>query len=276
MTYNPRSKNIEILNRALEHIESVEYQVTARWLFYRLLQDGYYSAKDDYKSKYLPLLSKARKNYYEEWHPNILVDDSRTPHPHQGGSKNAQAWGNELITHGVQVRLDHWYKQGNYVEVWFEAEAMVRQFQHYTSGITLRPFSGMPSIHYKYQAALALTEAWSEYQTDVVVLYFGDYDQAGFQIATSSVRDIRNWCDAPFEFIRCGLNDGDGNKYGIPENPDHPGEYQWEALDDASAETLIVTSVTQHMDPTEVTSNRKEEQRVEANLLEHLKAWKIK
>lgn len=257
----------------MEHIDSVEYQVTARWLFYRLLQDGYYSAKDDYKSKYLPLLSKARKNYYGGWHPNILVDDSRTPHLHQGGSEDAQAWGKSLIENGVRVTLDHWYTQENYVEVWFEAEAMVRQFQHYTSGITLRPFSGMPSIHYKYQAALALEHASVQYNSDVIVLYFGDYDQAGFQIAVSSVRDIRNWCDAPFEFIRCGLNDGDGDKYGIPENPDHPGEYQWEALDDASAESLITTSVSQHLDPAIVVSNREEEQRVEDNLLKYLKNW---
>ena len=152
---------------------------------------------------------------------------------------------------------------------------MVRQFQHYTNGITLRPFSGMPSIHYKYQAALALENAAVQYDSNVIVLYFGDYDQAGFQIAISSVKDIRSWCNVDFEFIRCGLNDGDGDKFNIPENPDHPGDFQWEALDDDSAKALITTSVEEYMDPEIVIANRNTEAALEENLLKHLQTWEV-
>ncbi|GAJ17797.1 unnamed protein product, partial [marine sediment metagenome] len=46
--YEPRKEQADILDRAEEHIRSVPYRVTARWLFYRLLQDGIYHGKDAY------------------------------------------------------------------------------------------------------------------------------------------------------------------------------------------------------------------------------------
>jgi len=42
--YEPRKEQADILDRAQEHIRSVPYQVTARWLFYRLLQRRYFKA----------------------------------------------------------------------------------------------------------------------------------------------------------------------------------------------------------------------------------------
>ena len=39
-TYRPRGQSKEVLDRAWWHIQSVPYQVTLRWLFYRLLQEG--------------------------------------------------------------------------------------------------------------------------------------------------------------------------------------------------------------------------------------------
>ena len=74
--YQPNAKSREILARAWEHVQGVEYQVTARWLFYRLLQDGFYSSKADYE-KLLALLSRARHNQWESWRPDSLIDDGR-------------------------------------------------------------------------------------------------------------------------------------------------------------------------------------------------------
>lgn len=50
--YMPNAESVRILDSAWAHTpgESVPRQAkaTARWLFYRLLQDGFYSAKDYY------------------------------------------------------------------------------------------------------------------------------------------------------------------------------------------------------------------------------------
>ena len=75
--YNPHDATRVILDRALEHLASVSYEVSARWLFYRLYQDGIYIGKNDYKNKFLPMLSRARKGFYGEWRPWTLADDTR-------------------------------------------------------------------------------------------------------------------------------------------------------------------------------------------------------
>ena len=125
---------------------------------------------------------------------------------------------------------------------------MVRQFEHYTNGVTLRPFQGQPSRPYKYEIAECIDQAAGQYGKEIVILYFGDYDAAGLAIQNTAEADIRGWCSADFELIRRGLNEGDGERLGISENFEHPGSYQWEALDDKQAGELITTSVNKYVD----------------------------
>ena len=112
----------------------------------------------------------------------------------------------------------------------------------------MRPFHGMPSIDYKYSIALELGTLAETYGLPVVVLYFGDYDEGGLIIPETSLKDIRGWCAADFEYIRCGLNEGDNVRYEIPENFDKPDTYQWEALTDAAAADLITSNVGRYVD----------------------------
>jgi len=246
--YRPSKKSREILERAWLHIQSVPYHVTSRWLFYRLLQDGFYKKKGEYKNAYIPLISRARHNYFEGWRPDTLVDDSRDSIKRTGGFTSVADWVEDYSSGGFTCSLDHFYRQPNYIELWFEAEAMVRQFTYYTDNINLRPFSGMPSIAYKYSIAEDLGIKAKTYKKDIVILYFGDYDPAGMMIQDISVEDIRTWCRADFEVVRCGLNEGDAERYSIPENFEKPGEYQWEALTDQAAGEIINTAVNKYID----------------------------
>lgn len=249
--YQPNEQGREILERALEHVNSVRYKATARWLFYRLLQDGYYTNKKEYKNKFMKLLSKVRHNRWGGWSPDTLVDDTRAAIIKAGGYKTVDEWVKEYSSGGFVCNLDHFYGQKYYVEIWFEAAAMIRQFQYYTKGVNLRPFQGQPSIPYKYEIAKSLDEAWRCYRKRIVILYFGDYDHAGLAIQHTAEEDIEGWCrwcNGNLEIVRCGLNAGDGERLGIPENFEHPGNYQWEALDDAQARELITTSVNKYVD----------------------------
>lgn len=241
--YRPRPEAAAILDRAFELVRSVPYAVTARWLFYGLLQEGTYPDKDSYKSKFLPMLSKARKFFYKDWTPDTLADDTRAAVVRGDGFSDEDEW---LEAVGrARCKLDKWAYQDNYVEIWFEAKAMRGQFEHFTRHITLRPFGGDPSIPYKWQIAKELEEAADCYENPIVILYFGDLDPKGMTIPESALTDIRAWCKADFEFIRAGLNPGDEVKYNLPENPDKPGTYQWEALGHAAAEELITETVNQ-------------------------------
>ena len=52
--YTPNSKGREILAAAWRFVSQVPYKVTTRWLFYQLLQAGFYNSKDDYSNKCIP------------------------------------------------------------------------------------------------------------------------------------------------------------------------------------------------------------------------------
>ena len=147
-----------------------------------------------------------------------------------------------------QYTADKWTTQRNYVELWFEAKAMRGQFAYYTEEIPLMPFGGDVSIPAKWATAARLTRRARNYGKPVVVLYFGDDDPKGQLIPQSALNDIRAWCRVPFTYVRVGLNEGQGEEMGIPDNPEKPGTYQWEALDDDQAGRMIQEAVAEYYD----------------------------
>lgn len=249
MTYKPTAAIQEILDVAWNHIQSVGYSVSARWLFYRLLQDSIFTTKEDYKTRFLPILTRARKAFHQGWKPDSLADTGRSSTIRGAGSPSVGEWFRGIQESGVICELDIWTEQPNYLEIWFEAEAMAAQFRHYTDHITLRPFKGDPSLDFKWSIAMALREKEEQYPgKPIKILYFGDLDRKGLSIPTSAVADIREWSEVPFDFERCGLNPDHPEKFNIPENPEKPGTYQWEALSDQAAADLITGAVSKYFD----------------------------
>lgn len=246
MAYNPRSEQAAILDRAYELVQSVPYQVSARWLFYGLLQEGVYPDKESYKGKFLPLIAKARKEFYKDWRPDTLADDTRIPVVRGDGFTDEMHWLQAIGQ--AECTLDKWINQSAYVECWFEAKAMRGQFEYFTKYITLRPFGGDPSIPCKWAIAKEIERAWECYQKPIIIIYFGDLDPKGLIIPESAIADIRNWCSVDFAFIRAGLNPGDEKAYNIMENPEKPGTYQWEALTHDTAGRIITRVINDYID----------------------------
>ena len=249
--YKPHPRQREILDRAYDLIQSVPYKVSLRWLFYRLIQEGYYKRKEDYKVKWTPTCSIARKRFYKNWHPDILADETRHRIPVVGYHRSIQEAVEslpELVSNCTEISLDHFYKQDSYTEIWFEARAMAGQFEYYTKGIDLLPFGGDPSMPFKWSIAKHLEKCASWYNTPINILYFGDLDQKGEQIPQSALKDIEIWCDHPFTFVRCGLTREQASRYNLPENFEKPGQYQWEALEDDQAEEIIIQALDGYID----------------------------
>ena len=236
MGYNPTPRVAEILNWCLEKVESVPYKVTLRWIFYRAVQEKGLTKKDYHKFK--RWVTRARKNFWNGWRPDTLVDDTRKIHGAFAGFKNPQEW--ILSFKDYRCHLDPWYYQRFLVMIWFEAEAMYSQFSYYTpTCVPLVPFKGDPSLDLKWKLARMIEEATKKYNKTVVILYYGDYDPKGIQIPISALKDIKEWCNVDFDFIRVGLLEEHVKKWNLPENPERPGEYQWEALSDEQAKYLI-------------------------------------
>lgn len=278
MAYTPSPEVAALLDRALSYVQSVPYAPSARWVFYRLLQDGSLRVKADYK-RLLGYLSSARKAFSRGWRPDILSDDTRsavlmqrsglyTLYLRGWGMMDSEEWLDRLMKE-ANCPLDRWIDQPNYVEVYFEAAAMAGQFFAYANeNVPLLAFHGDISIPAKWDAAVRLVRRWRALNKPVKVLYYGDFDDKGFQIPRSAEEDIRlfasqhiapeaqrngavkadgtgPWMDEAkaflddFEFIRVGLNDDHIARFNIPENPERPGTYQWEGLSDVGAQTLI-------------------------------------
>ena len=246
----PREKSI--LDAGWAHVQSVHYKVSLRWLFYRLLQDGFYKGKDDYKNNFAKLFSRARHTRQGEWRPDTLEDEGRSVVRRSGGCENVEDAVGEMqanIQDAAYVPIDHFYRQQNYIELWFEANAMTSQFEHYTRDIDLVPMAGSASIPYKWTIAKRLESAAGRYGLPIKILYFGDLDPAGNTIQTTIEKDVRRWSDAAFELSWCGLTMEQAERYEIPENFEKPGQYQWEALSDEGAEEIITSAVERYIEP---------------------------
>ena len=252
-SYNPTPEIARILGAALGYVRSVSYTVTARWVFYRLLQDGTFSAKAGYKSL-LGYLSKARKGFWGGWRPDTLGDDTRAAVVRGGGYDSGAEW-LRALSHYSTCSLDRWKGQPNYVEIWFEAAAMSAQFAfHANPNIPLLAFHGDVSIPAKWDAADRLVNRWLEDRKPIYVLYYGDLDPKGLSIPESARKDIEDFAWRivdesgqgdpdefldEFHFIRVGLDTDTVLRYGVPENPERPGTFQWEGLEDDAARELI-------------------------------------
>lgn len=273
MEYKPRKEQALILDRSYELIQGVPYQVSARWLFYRLLTEGYFKGKDDYRGHFLPLLAKARKSFYKDWRPDTLADDTRVSVIRGTGHDNEKAFLEAVAR--AECRLDKWNSQAYYMECWFEAKAMRSQFEYCTKYMTLRPFGGDPSIPYKFQIAKELEQADRIYAKPIKIIYFGDLDPKGLMIPESAVKDIREWCSTPFEFIRAGLTLEQAQRHSIPEQPDKPGVYQWEALDDQAAEEIIGNAMYAFVDMDLFTREEEKEKEITERFQNNVKKYLV-
>jgi len=235
--YRASPRIAEILNWCLKRVEAVPYRVTARWLFYRLVQErGFH--KGEYKN-FLKWTSKARKRFFDGWAPDTLIDDTRQSRVRGHGYQSAEAWMDNFKRE--RCILDKYIAQQNIVEIWFEAEAMYSQFNYYTEAyhVTLRPFKGDASIDYKWRIAKDL-DRLAMYCKPIIILYFGDYDSKGLEIPNNALRDIRSWSSIQFQFFRCGINEEHIQQFNLTECPENPGAYQWEALNETAAQQLIL------------------------------------
>jgi len=245
--YRPQGKTLEALDRGMKLVESVPYKVSLRWLFYRLLQEGIYSCKQDYKNKCIPTFSRARKRFWNGWNPTTLADDTREAIMRGDGFESGRSWLKDGIGFGLKCNLDYWLSQPYYVLVLFEAKAMIGQFEHYAPPfISLYPFGGDPSLAYKFKIAQDIDQAHED--KEIVLIYFGDFDPKGLQIYESAMEDISLWAGQPFEAIRAGLTLEQATGYNLPENFERPGAFQWEALEDAQAEEIITDALASYID----------------------------
>ncbi len=267
--WKPQDRKAALLDRAMEHVKSVPYKVSARWLYYRLFQEGVIPQKNSKTySNFLSLTSRARHAAWNDWRPDTTSDETREAIHRAYGARNQthaiQSFAREL-KFDVFFTFDHWYKQDRFVMIWFEARAMAEQFKYYTTTIDLYPMGGQPSIPYKYEIAKDIEWMRGKYGKPVTVLYFGDLDYAGETISNTVEDDVRKWCNVDFDVVWCGLTEEQVQRHGIPASAEKPG-YQWESLTDAAAREIITGAVNEWVDKEAIDNARHAAEQLEQNV----------
>lgn len=245
----PDPKTQKILKAAYDHVKSVSYKVSLRWVFYRLYQEGFYKTKEGY-NRFEYLASRARHTHWNGWRPDTLADETRETIRRVYGYPDIGEAVDEMpddLASNIDLSIDHFYRQDHYIEIWYEARAMTGQFRHYTAKIDLIPLGGMSSIPYKWSLAKNLEWKKSNYQKPIIILYFGDEDLSGHIIKSDVEEDVRKWTEADFEIVWAGLTKEQAEKYSIPHSIEKQG-YQWEALGDEAAAEIIKESLDRFID----------------------------
>jgi len=232
------ARAVPVLDAVLEYVNSVPYKVSLRWVFYRLLQDGYLHGKGEYgwlKAN----VAAARKARWGGWQPDTLVDHTRevstAPSPRSASEMVS------ILPFYASIRPDLYVDCEEVPFILFEAETMTGQFAHVAPWCDRAAFRGDASIPHKWNIAKRCDDLAARHDRPVRVLYAGDFDPKGLQIPESAMADIRAWVnpETDLRFTRIGLSAEQARAFGIPEKPESPGTFEWESLSQQNAASLI-------------------------------------
>ncbi len=181
----PRSdRRLAVVKRAIEHLDPDE-PMTLRHLYYLLLSDGLLDSADPTEYDRLSgWMVTARMESPNNDLFEAIIDGTRVDWKPSSWSGLAD------FTETVQdaYRKDLWEQQKDYVEFWFEKDAVtgiVRPIaQKYD--VRIRTLRGQSSTTHLYEAAKVI----SQVEKPVYIYYFGDHDPSGYFIEDSAFKRL--------------------------------------------------------------------------------------
>jgi len=200
-------KTMTILKAAKSTLEA-HHPMTVRQVYYQLVsRQVSENSRSAYQAVSIALVG-ARKDGYIPW--EWIEDRTRRP-------RKVNMW-DDLSDFGDSVlssyRRDVWVSQPRYVEVWLEKDALSGIFEDVLEpyGVTLnvgRGYDGWDSIH----------NAAGRYGTreSTIVLYFGDFDPSGEDMARS-LKERLSFFESSPEIQKIALTYEDITLYNLPPN----------------------------------------------------------
>jgi len=199
------AKTVELLVKAI-HVLDKNHPMTVRQVYYQLVSRQVIENNRSQYQAVSNLLVDARKKGVISW--DWIEDRLRRP-------RQVSMW-NDLAdfadTAREAYRRDVWASQPGYVECWLEKDALSGIFEEVLQpyGVTLnvgRGYDGWDSIH----------NAAERFETGegVSVLYFGDFDPSGEDMARSLSERLAFFGCEP-EIVKCALTREDIERYSLP------------------------------------------------------------
>jgi len=180
----PRSdRRIRVVEQAQAHLDA-ERPMTLRHLFYLLISDG---VLENSQAAYADLSGWICGARMEGVVPfESIVDGIRH-------TIKPSSWsGLEDFADTVRdaYRKDLWQRQADYIECWFEKDAIIGVIEDITRAydIKLRPLRGQSSLTFLHDAAWELAQI----RKPIYIYYFGDHDPSGYSIEDSARERLDN------------------------------------------------------------------------------------
>jgi hypothetical protein len=201
-----RHAKTQIMLDAAIDVLRQHHPMTVRQAYYQLVSRQVIENNRSQYQAVSNLLVEARKDETIPW--DWIEDRLRRP-------RSVSMWSN-LAAFGETVkrsyRRDVWESQPSYLEVWLEKDALSGIFEDVLAGygVTLnvgRGYDGWSSI---CNAADRFADV-----DDPTILYFGDFDPSGEDMARSLEERLGHFDCYP-EIVKCALRFDDVSRYNLP------------------------------------------------------------
>ena len=206
---------METLKSAIYAVASTDRPVSIRHIFYRMVTQN--------------LVEKSDKGYQQLQKATVdMRDDGALPYAWIEDSSRHAYWNTGYAGLGDYAeaaasiyRRDYWDSTDTLVEVWCESRSLAgvlgQVCREYV--VPLFPSGGFSSLSFTYQAATHIQDSG---RANAVILYVGDYDQAGVLIDKAIESRLRNFLvswDGELTFYRLAVNDDQIDRMGLPTRP---------------------------------------------------------
>ena len=208
-------EQMETLRSAIYAVAEIDTPVSIRHIFYRMVTQN--------------LVEKSDKGYQQLQKATVdMRDTGALPYSWIEDSSRQAYWntgyaglGNFAEAAASIYRRDYWDSTDTLVEVWCESRSLAgvlgQVCREYV--VPLFPSGGFASLSFLYQAAGHIQESG---RSNAVILYVGDYDQAGVLIDKSIEGRLRTFLASwggELTFHRLAVNDDQIDTMGLPTRP---------------------------------------------------------
>lgn len=270
-----RLATIAAANVIIAEYGAANISLTLRSLYYQFVSRDLIANRQTEYKRLGSIISEGRRCGMIDW--DAINDRTRN-------LERLPSWDSpESIVAAVadQFKYDRWETQPNYVEVWFEKDALEGVFEGVCNEFRVPYFScrGYTSDSAVWAAAQRLADKSNDGK-DVVILHFGDHDPSGIDMSRDIEDRLQLFEAGDVDLRRLALNMNQITKYKPPPNPAKVtdsrfagyealyGKSSWEldALDPKVLATLVRKEVQSLIDDDEWDEAVEKEQKARTQL----------
>ena len=208
-------EEMDTLRGAIYAVAETDRPVSIRHIFYRMVTQNLVEKSDRGYQQLQKVTVDMRDNGALSY--SWIEDSSRRAYMNTGYA----GVGSFAKVAASIYRRDYWDSTDTLVEVWCESRSLAGVLGQVCSEyvVPLFPSGGFASLSFLFQAS---THIQQSERANAVILYVGDYDQAGVLIDKAiegRLRDFLAAWDGELTFRRLAVNDDQIDHMGLPTRP---------------------------------------------------------